>query len=424
MSESMIYKSRVVLIVFSLLLTQCVFRSDSSLDQTPQSGPSPITTTSEPVATLETIKSTMDLTTPTVAENMDEAPTQPVPTILAEETVPFESNDWQPTTIISPPAVPTNAPLPDLLTFIEEENAPIIVSGRVGSRGNDKLFLIGLDGEIKYTFEIPGKSLDDPTLSPDCSQIAFTAIGEDQDETTSDIMIIRNSDDMYALQTNLSIGNIANPSWSPDGNFLAFENHIDNSSQIMMLTLESQTLTQITLLDAYYYPTWSINNQIGLLKRDKDPSDAPFSPQDALYIASPEGNLEELLVLDNFGFSPDWSPDGQQLAFVSFDFPSIDIKVSRVILLSSIRDINETRALTANTYPDNLSLGTIYHERDPIWLPSGDQVMYVRDHSEDSEWVNEICLADVETGVSTCFPNPAEIAISSLDWCPTFYSDN
>jgi dipeptidyl aminopeptidase/acylaminoacyl peptidase len=153
-----------------------------------------------------------------------------------------------------------------------------------------------------------------------------------------------------------------NPSWSPDGNNIAFQSNREGDFNIYTMTKEGAEQTQITYgnLDDLA-PTWSPDGRHIVFKRlDTVGVD--------LYIISSsihgswldDLTLTRLTQHEEADWSPSWSPDGNNLAFVSGRNGNGDIYTMR-------RDGSALFRLTTNETDDYA----------PSWSPSGDKIAFL-----------------------------------------------
>lgn len=108
-------------------------------------------------------------------------------------------------------------------------------------------------GQTNLT-DSPGIYDADPTWSPNGEKIAFTTTRDENFE-----IYVMNADD-GTEQTNLTNDGSTDtdPAWSPNGSFIAFSSNREGSYNIYVMNLEDGTLTQLTSTDySDRAPAWS-----------------------------------------------------------------------------------------------------------------------------------------------------------------------
>ena len=186
----------------------------------------------------------------------------------------------------------------------------------------------------------------------------------------TDSLWVMTDDGSEQLPLNLGAEGNRSLTWSPDGNYIAFESMRDGNAEIYTARiLENPDGTysardvqrRTTTASDEFDPAWS--NDCSLLAFSSQRSNEPDAH---LYQLDLISNTASRLTAGSYeDSSPAWSPDGSKVAFarrVADGSQEIYVHV-----LSSAQDIR----LTNNTVND----------RDPSWAPSG-RIIFAR-HSAD-----------------------------------------
>lgn len=110
------------------------------------------------------------------------------------------------------------------------------------------------------------------------------------------------------------LGHLYAPALSPDGRYLAFTAHLNDSQNIWVMELESGRLTQLTDTTGNNVdPVWSPDGRQLVFASDRDGDPSNFSH----YVINADGTgLRRLFTgVPLTGGRSDWSPDGRWLAF-------------------------------------------------------------------------------------------------------------
>jgi Tol biopolymer transport system component/DNA-binding winged helix-turn-helix (wHTH) protein len=196
-----------------------------------------------------------------------------------------------------------------------------------------------------------------PSFSPDGNQIAFSWDGEKEDNQDIYIKQIGNE-----LPLRLTTNSAADtwPCWSPDGRYIAFTREQPEGTELYLIPSLGGPERRITRLvspgGAHYLKSWSPNGQW-----------LAFTDRGNIFLVAPENDDRRRLTTTPVGASGDLtpaiSPDGKTVAFFrGFDLYLVPITGG------------EPKLLVSNT---TLSW-------DPAWTPDGREIIFISARSGTS----------------------------------------
>ena len=118
------------------------------------------------------------------------------------------------------------------------------------------------------------------------------------------------------------MGEILNPTWSPDGHFLAFSALVGGFTDLFIYDLEADTVKRMTDDPfAELYPTWSPDGRWIALSTDRFSTDLSILSIGDYELALLDPNTGDINKVPAFSnaknISPQWSSDGKSLYFLS-----------------------------------------------------------------------------------------------------------
>jgi len=207
----------------------------------------------------------------------------------------------------------------------------------------------------------------DPAWSPDGTQIAFATDGPDGIE---DIFVMdAEGNHMTNLTADFGSGRGRAPAWSPDGNQIAFvTNRHDNTYDIYKMDAvdnngdgNGDNMTRLTNNDAIpqfltdNLPDWSPDGNQIAFTRNRDGNTEIYRMDAVDNNGDGNGdNMTRLTFFDTISSLPHWSPDGQQIAFTKRE---VHDHLVNVIYTMDANGENQT--LVPNTDANSLDWGVV-----------------------------------------------------------------
>lgn len=194
----------------------------------------------------------------------------------------------------------------------------IVFAAAAGSRADlywanvDNTPVIGPDGKTTYYYKVTdGEGFN---LAPDWSSQNVLAFHSDRVGSQLDIYTI-GPDGAFLSRLTEDAASDNNPSWSPDGSQIAFSStRSNNVPEIFIMEADGRNVRKITTTaagSASLAPAWSPDGSRMLYVLQSDST----GERDICSMDADGGNVVQLTTDGKGNHFPCWSPDGTQIAF-------------------------------------------------------------------------------------------------------------
>jgi Tol biopolymer transport system component len=246
--------------------------------------------------------------------------------------------------------------------------------------------------QLTDTEEFEGATIEehDPAWSPDHEQIAFSRTHYEHSGSSASPEPVSG---IYVMDANgsgerkLAGSNAAYPTWSPDGNEIAFSRERDDGSGSSLYVMDADSSGEPTMLTSEApgtrdtNPAWSPDGEKIAFESNRGDG-RKLNNYNDIYVMKaccPEGAAnppQRLTDTQGWNRDPAWSPDGTRIAFTYVHFASPHLPYGQHAVrntdIYTMQSDGSGETRLTHTYSNK------HPEHNPAWSPSGSEVALVR----------------------------------------------
>ncbi len=253
----------------------------------------------------------------------------------------------------------------------------IVFSAEVGT-GKGDIYVMRADGSQRRNLTNSADANDaSPAMSPDGRAIAF----ESERNGNVDIYVM-DQDGRNVRRLTTDPADDRSPAWSPDGSHVAFASTRgrQDGADLYVMKADGSDVQRLTSDGGVWAPQYARDGRSIAFQLNRDVCIIDVGSRTVQRVTSDPDN----------GMNPTWSPDGQQLAFVT-------TRHRQVELFTANRDGTDAKVLVS--LPSGSAI-------DPRWSPDGSKVAFVlvpqgTESSDGARDVQAIYTVDLASGTLT-----------------------
>ena len=237
--------------------------------------------------------------------------------------------------------------------------------------GNREIYVMDADGRNQRRLTNSHLVDWDPSWSPDGRYIAFAGNGRPGDwgARGGDLEIyVIDADGTNPRRFTNNLRQDTHPAWSPDGKSIAYTSTIDRNQEIYVMSTDGVNQRRLTNSGNVHIhnwnPSWSPDTERIAFTSNRDGNQE-------IYVMNADGRNQRRLTdsgnIHIHNWEPAWSPDGRRIAFASNRDGN-----SKIYVMNA--DGRNQRNCTKDIHGD-----------DPSWSPDGKRIVFVSEKAGNKE---------------------------------------